>query len=429
MKKINLFSIDTTPLATLNSARPYTISGDPGAVFSLIVINNAGEFYNFPEKTIVSKDSDTVRPRGSFSSTPVKLFKQEINDSGSYTSSIEFPSVAADDKYRVIIQAESGYDTTIDDSLTTGDTYVAAEIYQYLDTVVTFAVGSTSNSGTYTANPPASNYTATGPSTDVTKIKFNEKVSISWAVALSSSQFVIARQPKLTDFFFTTTKTTNNDSSGTSIQLTDISGLSIGMAVSGTGIAANSVIREIIPGFKDENQSTSENHVYVIPKAIDTVNGTMKNSDAGTIIINNSSTWGLGVTLTFKGFGSDSEAFNNTKFNVSNLALTIDPVVTTTDAAVDNSTTIPITSTDGIKASESVLMTGIGVTATSPHVDAVSAGVNITASSAQTIENGQTVTFTGSSRNATITADVVVEKYGKDNLTITLELDNILTVG
>ena len=74
-------------------------------------------------------------------------------------------------------------------------------------------------------------------------------------------------------------------------------------------------------------------------------------------------------------------------------------------------------------------MTGIGVTSASPHVDAVSNGVNITASSAQTIENGQTVTFTGSSRAGTITADVVIQTFGEDNLTLTLELDNILTVG
>ena len=73
-------------------------------------------------------------------------------------------------------------------------------------------------------------------------------------------------------------------------------------------------------------------------------------------------------------------------------------------------------------------MSGIGITGT-PHVDAVSAGVNITSSSAQTIENGQTVTFTGSSRSATITADVKIIEYGTDDLTITLALDNILTVG
>ena len=232
----------------------------------------------------------------------------------------------------------------------------------------------------------------------------------------------------LNDFFFTTTKTTNNDSSGTSIQLTDISGLSVGMAVSGTGIASNSIIKRIIPGFKNENKSTASNHVYVIPKAIDSLGQVVENSKAGTIIISNSSTWGLGATLTFKGFGPHADAFNSTKFTVSNLTVTLADVVTTTDAAVSNSTTIPITSTDGIKAADTVIMSGIGITGT-PHVDAISSGVNITASGAQTIENGQTVTFKGSSRNATITADIVVQKFGKDNLTITLELDNILTVG
>ena len=429
MKKINSFNINTTAISNAATSRAYTVAGEPGAVFSLIVTNNAGQFYNFPENTIVSEDSDTVRPAPSFSSTATKLFKQEIGSSGIYNSIIEFPASSSDDKYTVTLQAESGYNTTFSQNLSSSNIFNAAEIYQYADTTLTFAVASDGSSGTYTANPPASSYAVTGPSTSVSKADFNKKISISWAVALSSSQFVIARQPQLNDFFFTTTKTTSTTGSGVAIELDDVSGLSVGMAVSGTGIAASNFIKDIKLGYKDENQSTSENHVYVSPKSIDTVNGTMKNSDAGTIIINNSSTWGLGATLTFKGFGSDSEAFNNTKFNVSNLALTIDPVVTTTDAAVDNSTTIPITSTDGIKASESVLMTGIGVTAASPHVDAISAGVNITASSAQTIENGQTVTFTGSSRNATITADVVVKRFGKDNLTMTLELDNILTVG
>ena len=104
-------------------------------------------------------------------------------------------------------------------------------------------------------------------------------------------------------------------------------------------------------------------------------------------------------------------------------------MVTTTDAAVSNSATIPITSTNGIKAADTVLITGIGITNASPHVDAISSGVNVTASAAQTIENGQTLTFTGSSRSATITADVNILRFGKDNITLTLALDNILTAG
>ena len=428
MKKIKNFIINQLALESKGGTRQYSVVGDPGSVFSVIVTNNTNKFYNFPELTIVSEDADTVRPNGAFTSTPVKLFKQKINKSGIYKGIIEFPSVTSDDKYTVILQAEEGFKTFFETKLSSNSIYNAADIYQYVDTTVTFALASTGSAGTYTANPPASNYTVVGPSTSANNSIFNKKVNVSWDVALSSSQFVIARQPVLNDFFFTTTKTTNNDSSGTSIQLTDISGLSVGMAVSGTGIASNSVIKRIIPGFKDENKSTANDHVYVIPKAIDSLGQVVENSKAGTIMISNSSTWGLGATLTFKGFGTHADAFNSTRFTISNLAVTLADVVTTTDAAVSNSTTIPITSTNGIKAADTVIMSGIGVTGT-PHVDAVSAGVNITASSAQTIENGQTVTFKGSSRNATITADIVMQKLGKDNLTITLELDNILTVG
>ena len=232
------------------------------------------------------------------------------------------------------------------------------------------------------------------------------------------------------DFQFTTTKTTKPaGSSSTELELTDITGLSIDMGVSGTGIASDSVITNIYRGFKDQTNSTSVNPIYVVPKVISDDGKKVVNSTGGTVIIDKASTFVVDRTITFTGKGSTaSEAFNETIFEVSDLALTIDPVVTTTDAVVDNSTTIPIASTDGIKVADTVLMTGIGVTSSSPHVDAVSSGVNITASSAQTLENGQTMTFTGSSRSATITGSIKVLQYGHSNMTLTLALDNILTV-
>ena len=75
-----------------------------------------------------------------------------------------------------------------------------------------------------------------------------------------------------------------------------------------------------------------------------------------------------------------------------------------------------------------VLMTGIGVTCTSPHVDTVNSGVSVVVSTNQTIENGQTVTFTGSSRSATIKATIYISSFGEESFTTTLNLDNILTV-
>ena len=239
---------------------------------------------------------------------------------------------------------------------------------------------------------------------------------------------MIARQPVDSDFEFTTTKDTLTTGSGTVLELKDISGLSVGMGVSGTGIGSGAVINNIIPGFKDVNNSTTFNEVYKTPLVPNDDQTDLQTSTGGTVVISESSTFVADRTLTFRGKGSRaSKKFNNTDFKLKNLTLTIDDVVTTTDAAVSSSTTIPITSTNGIKAAEGVTMSGIGIVGT-PHVDAVSAGVNVTASAAQTIENGQTITFTGSSRNATITADVEVISHGDSNITLTLALDNILTV-
>ena len=54
--------------------------------------------------------------------------------------------------------------------------------------------------------------------------------------------------------------------------------------------------------------------------------------------------------------------------------------------------------------------------------------LNLTASAAQTIENGQTLIFKVASRSAKITADVTILEYGNSNITLTLDLDNILSV-
>ena len=434
MNEIKNITINTAPMRSAAKTRSFTITGDPGAMFTMTVINEDDHYYNFSEE--LNKNGQ-LKTALAFTATPATLPIKTIGSSGVYTSSIAFPAITDDDHYIITLQAVG--ETNLSKNISHNNVLILPKIYKYVDTTVTFSLSSAGSSGSYNSMP--SNVTFVGPSSSSVTIEnpnINQiKKSIEWDVSLSTSQFVIARQPVETDFEITTTKTTasSSDSTGetTYIELTDISGLSIRMGVTGSGIASNSIIREIIPGFKDYDKSSDLKDVYTIPQVSSTDeqgNISVENSNAGTIVISNASSWSSGLTLTFTGKGSvATEEFNNTAFAVENFVLTIDPVVTTTDSAVSNSTTIPITSTDGIKASESVLMTGIGVTAASPHVDAISAGVNITASSAQTIENGQIVTFTGSSRSAKIKADVTVLEYCTDNLTITLALDNILTVG
>jgi len=428
MKQITNIIIDTTGLAANQSSKAYTVIGDPGATFSLIAINEDGNYYNFPENTVITNPDTESLPAATFSSTPARLKPVTLGSSGSYSGNIIFPTVSDDDHYDIVFAAEKHYDTKIADSFLVDDVYHVPRIYQYIDTTITFSLSSAGSSGSYNTLP--SNYTAAGTDIKSDKPAAAQTISVSWPVTLSTSNFVIAKQPEMIDFQFTTTKTTKTaGSSSTELELTDITGLSIDMGVSGTGIASDSVITNIYRGFKDQTNSTSVNPIYVVPKVISDDGKKVVNSTGGTVIIDKASTFVVDRTITFTGKGSTaSEAFNETIFEVSDLALTIDPVVTTTDAVVDNSTTIPIASTDGIKVADTVLMTGIGVTSSSPHVDAVSSGVNITASSAQTLENGQTMTFTGSSRSATITGSIKVLQYGHSNMTLTLALDNILTV-
>jgi len=434
MKLINKITIDQSPMPSALTTKTYSVVGDPGAVFSLTVTNEDNSYYNFSEE--VDKDN-VLKTAVAFTAVPASLAPKTISDSGIYNGTIVFPTITDDDVYSITIQAYNGSDTFLGPNFENTTTHTLPKIYKYLDTTVTFAVES---AGTTYANETsdgeaAARYTATGISTSVSQVQnLSTKVSISWDVALSSSQFIVARQPLISDFEFTTTKTSRTAGSSTKlVEVTDITGLSIGMPISGTGIASGSVVTKITPGYLDLNNSSELGDVYVVPQVVVTAeDGTQSLGDdvGGTITIDKSSSFNAGVTLTFTGKGSNnSKAFNNTVFTVKNLNLTIAPVVTTTDAVVSNSATIPIASTNGIKAADTILMTGIGVTSASPHVDAVSNGVNVTVSAAQTIENGQTVTFTGSSRSATITADVTVVKFGKDNIILTLALDNILTVG
>jgi hypothetical protein len=425
MKEIKTFAFDNSVVSGSQNFVNYTVTGDPGSVFSVVITNEDSNYYNFPENTTVSIEENISTPVGAFSSTPSKLSFQEIDKTGVYYGSIDLPSVTDNDLYSTIVYAESSFDTVFDKKLSSGLVYLPEQINQLVDTSLTFSLSSTGSDGTYNSYP--SDVVASGVSTSVSKIFRNRSFSISWPVTLSSSQFVIAKQPTFGDFYISTTKDTLSAGSGTSLELKSIIGLSVGMVASGTGIASGATIVDIIPGYKDNNKSTSSDHVYVIPSSVS--ENIVTDSSGGTVILSDSSTFVADRTITFKGYGQDAiRSFTGAFVEIKNPKLVIDAVTTTTDAAVSNSTTIPLTSTNGIKAADTVIMSGIGIVGT-PHVDAVSAGVNITASSAQTIENGQTVTFTGSSRSATITADVVIKTYGDQNLTITLELDNILTVG
>ncbi len=427
MKIINKITIDESPMPAILTIRSYSVTGDPGAMFSLRVINKSGnKYYNFPENT---DPAFATPPDPAFETGVVELNVKTIDDSGVYSGFISFPEITGNDGYKLVLLPKGN--TELSASFSSEKNYESPEfIRQYSNTAVTFSL---LHSNAAVVEP--SNVVSTGPNNVMSKgsVKF---FSINWDVTLGSSQFVIARQPVESDFEFTVarstrrTKTTNIDK----FELTDITGLSVGMGVSGTDIDNPVTITSINKGYYDETNSTALNPIYKVPNVLGfdlNGNAIITPDKGGTITLSvDAGSQVANRAITFTGKGSNhAKNYKKVEFELSNFVLTIDPVTTTTDAAVSNSTTIPITSTNGIKVADTVLMSGIGVTATAPHVDAVSSGVNVTVSSAQTIENGQTVTFTGSSRSANIKVDVKVLNHGDSQLTLTLNLDNILTVG
>jgi len=430
MKEIKKITINNKALPSAATTRIYVVEGDPGAVFSLTVTNEDNHFYNFPENTIITNPKTQTLVAPAFSADEVRLSPKTIGVDGVYAGSITFPIVTDDDFYQITLTAESHYDTKISDELSLKDVYVLPKITQFLDTTVTFDLASAEqDAGDESYNNYPSSVAKAGYDSSVglniTPVTF----ALVWPVTLSASNFVILRQPLSSDFKFTTTKTTRTaGSSSKSLELTDISGLSVGMVVSGTGIAGGATVTALTSGYYDAGKSTVARPFYTIPKVLNALGNGLQDDKGGTVTLSADSTFVVNRTITFSGSGPRaSQAFNDTRFSVSNFKVVIDDVVTTTSAAVANSTTIPVSSTAGIKDDVSTV-SGIGIDNEATITITNISSLNLTASAAQTIENGQTLIFKVASRSAKITADVTILEYGNSNITLTLDLDNILSV-
>lgn len=354
--KINAFNIDTSnKTSNLASSRPYQVVGDSGSVFHMIVQDNSGNYYNFPENTIVDVEQGVFQPAASFSSTPANLINRQIPISGVYNGEITFPVGGGDKNFRIIVTA--GNNTTFDEeTFTNKNVFVSQKINQYQSTSVTFTV---THSNAAVVEP--SSMLFKGPSSQSDVKATSVKQTINWPFTLSSGAATILRQPRLSDFEFTTTRTTRNirttTGSTTFVELSDVAGLSKGMLVTDAEDQSLGQITNIIPGFKDFQNSTDSNPIYKIPVKINDDGDEVVSSTAGTIVVSTAVDWGVSGQLTFTGKGTASQSFNNTIFSIKNFKIELDDVVTTTTAAVPDAV-IHCTSANGIKAQAQYTVNG-----------------------------------------------------------------------
>tara|TARA_R110000822_G_scaffold140639_1_gene278329 strand:- start:665 stop:2278 length:1614 start_codon:yes stop_codon:yes gene_type:complete len=117
----------------------------------------------------------------------------------------------------------------------------------------------------------------------------------------------------------------------------------------------------------------------------------------------------------------------------SDLAVSLAGVSTTTTAAVNASTSVPILERAGIMDDISTV-SGIGIDASvaNPTVASGAGSVigagTIVLSTAQTLEDGITLTFPGAGTVATITGNIKINNVGNEDVTLRFDLEKFLTM-
>jgi len=154
----------------------------------------------------------------------------------------------------------------------------------------------------------------------------------------------------------------------------------------------------------------------------------------GNIVFNNQQKYVLaGDTINIASYGQTGVSnVYDYDIKITNLAVSLTSITTTTTAAVSNSTTVPVASVNGVLPG-STTISGIGIDpkVVDPTVESrsVTSGAgNLVLSAAQTLENGATLTINNSGQVATITGNIEIIKAGNSNQTIYFDVENMLSM-
>jgi len=156
---------------------------------------------------------------------------------------------------------------------------------------------------------------------------------------------------------------------------------------------------------------------------------------SGSVIFDKAQLLALGgQTIKIGGYGEEIMTnIHGYELVFSDLAIALTPVTTTTTAAVNNSTSVPVTSRNGILDDVSTV-SGIGINPAlvDPTVDtgagAVTGAGTLVLTAAQTLEDNAVLTFANAGQTATITGNVKVIKVGSSNAAIEFDVERLLSI-
>jgi len=424
MKKIKSVIIDNSDLTKDKTIRKLYVTGDAGAVFSIYITNNANNYYNFQSKT--------------FAATPYRLLHKSTNEEGTYNTSITFPSVTGNDKYEVYVYAESHFETSFVDTLTTSLVYKVpnynatrnddgslaypCSIYQYLDVTTTLSLlhadGDVIEPSNVTFVKPKNTFF--GASDSVVSESPANTVTLDWTITTNNADHTMSvlKQPTQDDFYTTINKTVDGvTTSSTTAVLDDVNNLYIGM--------------KIIQYVDAEGSTESTTTLFL--KAINKTTKTITMSHAKSLQDNGS--------MVFQGYGTDAaRRLYEANIVFKNLAFTLG-TVTHNDTGHDtdfnvktqiktewsSGTSVDVDSTNGIKSGNTIDMIGLNQALTVSSVTDADTIV-VSGTNATTIPVDTDIYFKGSSATAKITGTVEFLKVPREDFTFTLDLNKIITI-
>ena len=417
MSKIKSFKIDTTTMPSVATTRSFTITGEVGAKFMIIALQDGTlKYYDFIRGSFENGHT--------FNSNLVVVLSNK-----NYHNTIMFPSGGGD--YVIKLIPFEGSEVKNRKVFSTNISKLASTA------TITFS-GGTTNTANYGTFPTT---TSTGDVTDTSSVDFN------WDVLNASTDaggFGLRLTGDYTQisgkyWYFTTTEAVADNPAGdgedsATVMVADITDLGVGTELyyhKGTTVPTNkagsAVGTTTITAISSEADS-SGNYTITFSQAV-----AFEDTE----------------TMTFRAYGSAniSAAIDMT------LGFTLFPTVTPTsltqtvradsDGDFTPSTTVTLKSTHGVSGGNLIGYTGFGVDNSSGNlITSVTPDCpDLTDSSsldndglmvvqlAQTLKAGTVLTFKEIFKTINFAGNITITKYPTGNRTIYLDLDKLITVG
>ena len=408
---INTFSLNTNDLGVVGETRQITVRGDVGAEYSLQVVKDSNNFYNFKTNSFSTGFSPKKNKK-------IKLF------GSSNSTNVVFPG-GSSAQYKVLLFVEPNSDTELiigeDSKIATKSITQNADVDVVFSPVTVSAVDGTANYKTLPSNvtKTATPNSVQGVTADINMTFENAETTgggFGFRTNLIDGFTAVSFNPTKFNFekfwYFEATEAILTNPAGdgnstTTVVVASLTDLVVGMEMF----------------YKQGTTSAATN------TSITAINTTTK-----TITLSVANTLTEGQTMTFRGYGSKIiEEASGTVLSIGSFQILETPLIKTVGAAVSSSTTVTVNGTFGIAGGNHVIYKGQGVDNSSNNavtsVSASESAGSFESQTAQTLLAGASLKFNGCTQKIQIIGQITIIQFPSEDRTISLDLEKFITVG